>query len=61
MIELNETLRRVVSVEGHEIRLTNVKSLDNTGTFDRLDCDQGYVLINRQNVLAYIVKGEKTL
>lgn len=57
-MELNEQLRRVVSVNGHELRLTNVTSLNNTGSFDRLTCDQGYVLVNRDNVLAYIVRGE---
>lgn len=55
-MELNEQLRRIVSTDGHEIRLTNVSDLNNTGSFDRLTCDQGLVLVNRQNVLAYIIK-----
>ncbi len=59
MIELNEQVRRVVSSDGHEVRLTGVKSVDNTGSFDRFECEQGYVLVNRQNVLAYIIKGNK--
>lgn len=57
-IEVKETLRRVVSKDGHEQRFTNVKSLDNTGSWTRIECDQGYVIINNDNVLAFIVKGE---
>lgn len=57
-IEVNEQLRRVVSVSGHEQRLTGVKSLDNTGSWTRIESDQGYVIINNANVLMFIVKGE---
>ena len=58
-IAVNEKLRRVVSKDGHELRLTNVKSINNTGSWTRLECDQGYVLINTDNVLAFIIKGER--
>ncbi|QIG73062.1 hypothetical protein EVB99_071 [Rhizobium phage RHph_N3_19] len=57
-IEVNEKVRRVVSVSGHEQRLSNVKSVDNTGSWTRLECDQGYAIINNDNVLMFIVKGE---
>jgi hypothetical protein len=57
-IEVNELLRRVVSKDGHEQRLTNVKSVDTTGSWTRLECDQGYAIINNDNVLMFIVKGE---
>ena len=60
-MNVNETLRRVVSKDGHELRLTNVKTLDTSGSWVRLDCDQGYVIINPANVLAFIVKGEKVI
>lgn len=59
MIEVNETLRRVVSKDGHEVRLNNVKSVDTSGSWTRLESDEGYVIINPNNVLMYIVKGEK--
>ena len=58
---LNEQVRRVVSRDGHEQRLTGVKSIDTTGSWTRLESDQGYVIINNDNVLMYIVKGEVTL
>lgn len=57
-IEVNETVRRVVSTDGHEQRLTGVTSIDNTGSWTRIECDQGYAIINNANVLMFIVKGE---
>ncbi len=57
-IELKESIRRVVSRDGHEQRLTNITSLDNTGSWTRIECDQGYAIINNDNVLMFIVKGE---
>lgn len=61
MIKVNETMRRVISKDGHEIRLNNVKTLDTSGSWVRLDSDEGYVIINPANVLAFIVKGEKVI
>lgn len=55
---LKEKLRRVVSKDGHEQRLTGVTSIDTTGSWTRLQTDQGYVIINNDNVLMFIVKGE---
>ena len=57
-IEVKETVRRVVSVHGHEQRLNNVKSVDVSGSWVRLESDEGYVLVNPDNVLMFIVKGE---
>lgn len=57
-IEVKETVRRVVSKDGHEQRLTGVTSLDNTGSWTRLECDQGYAVVNNDNVLMFIIKGE---
>lgn len=56
--EVNESIRRVVSKDGHEQRLTGVKSIDTTGSWTRVECDQGYVIINNDNVLMFIVKGD---
>lgn len=56
--EVKETLRRVVSKDGFELKLNNVRSLDISGSWTRLESDEGYVIINPVNVLAYIVKGE---
>lgn len=57
-IEVKETIRRVISKDGHEQRLTNVTSLDNTGSWTRVECDQGYAVVNNDNVLMFIIKGE---
>jgi hypothetical protein len=59
VLESPETLRRVVSKDGHEQRLTGVKTIDVTGSWTRVDCDQGYAIINNDNVLMFIVKAEK--
>lgn len=58
-MKVNETLRRVVSKDGHEIRLTNVTNVNTTGSWIRIDSDEGYVIINPVNVLAFIIKGDK--
>jgi len=60
-MQVNEKLRRVVSKDGHEIRLNNVTELDISGSWVRLQSDEGYVIINPANVLAFIVKGEKVV
>ena len=60
-IEVKEELRRVVSISGHEQRLSNVTKLNNTGSWTRLECDQGYAIINNDNVLMFIVKGERKI
>lgn len=57
--EVNEVLRRVISTHGHEIRLNNVKTVDVSGSWVRLESEEGYVIVNPANVLAFIVKGEK--
>lgn len=60
-IVVNEQLRRVVSKDGHEVRLNNVKSVNTSGSWIRLEADEGYVIINPSNVLMFIVKSEKKL
>lgn len=56
--KVKEEVRRIVSKDGHEIRLHNVSSVDTSGSWLRLHSDEGYVIVNPSNVLAYIVKGE---
>lgn len=56
--EVNEEVRRIVSKDGHELRLHNVKSVDTGGSWTRFEAAEGYVIVNPLNVLAYIVKGE---
>lgn len=58
-MQVNETLRRIVSKDGHEIRLTNVTDLNTSGSWVRLQADEGYVIVNPANVLAFIVKTDK--
>lgn len=60
-ITVNEAVRRIVSKDGHELRLHNVTLLNISGSWVRLQSDEGYVLVNPQNVLAFIVKGERVL
>lgn len=60
-IVVNEAVRRVVSRDGHELRLHNVTMLNLSGSWVRLQADEGYVLVNPNNVLAFIVKGERVL
>lgn len=57
--KVNEELRRVISTHGHEIRLNGVKTVDTSGSWVRLQSDEGYVIVNPANVLAFIVKGPK--
>lgn len=58
-IKVAESLRRIVSVNGHEQRVTGVKSINNTGSWTRLDTDQGYVVVNNDNVLCFIIRDGK--
>lgn len=60
-IAVNEAVRRIVSKDGHELRLHNVSKLNISGSWVRLVSDEGYVLVNPDNVLAFIVKGERVL
>lgn len=57
-MQVKETLRRVVSTQGHELRLNNVTDVNTSGSWVRLQADEGYVIVNPANVLAFIVKGE---
>lgn len=58
-MQVNEIVRRVVSKDGHELKLHNVTDVDTSGSWLRIQSDEGYVIINPANVLAFIVKGEK--
>lgn len=60
-IKVKEAVRRIVSRDGHELRLHNVTMLNLSGSWVRLQSDEGYVLVNPNNVLAFIVKGERVL
>lgn len=55
-LQVNETIRRVISTDGHQQILSGVRTVDNTGHWTRLETDQGYVIINPNNVLMYIIK-----
>lgn len=56
-MKVKESLRRIISAQGHEVRLNNVKDVNTSGSWTRLQSDEGYVIVNPANVLAYIVKG----
>lgn len=57
-IPVKETHRRIVSVNGHTQMLNNVTEFNNTGSWLRLKSDEGYVIVNPENVFLMIVKGE---
>jgi hypothetical protein len=56
--EVKEEVRRIISKDGHELRLHNVTSVNTSGSWTRFEAEEGYVIVNPANVLAYIVKGE---
>ena len=59
-VTVNEETRQVVSVTGASLSLHNVTSFDSSrGSNLRLQCDEGYVIVNKDNVLAMIIEGEK--
>jgi len=58
-IKVKESVRRIISTSGDEAKLHNVKSVDISGSWIRLQADEGYALVNPNNVLLMIVKGEK--
>ena len=60
-IPITESVRRIVSKDGHELRLHNVTMINNSGSWVRFQSDEGYVLVNPNNVLAFIIKGERKL
>lgn len=57
-LEVKEEARRIVSVHGAEKILHNVTGFDNSGSWLRIYSDEGYVLVNPNNTLMMIVKGE---
>lgn len=58
-IKVQEKLRRIVSSQGHEVRLHNVKTVDNSGSWLRFESDEGYILVNPQNIMAMVIRGDK--
>lgn len=58
-IPVNESLRRIISINGAEQKVTGVKSVNNTGSWDRFDTDQGYAVVNKANVLMYVIRDGK--
>lgn len=58
-IPVSESLRRIISINGAEQKLTGVSSVNNTGSWDRFDTDQGYAVVNKENVLMYIIRDGK--
>lgn len=57
-IEVNETRRTIHFENGERLDLHNVTAFDSSGTWLRLWCDEGFVLLNTDKVLCHIVKGE---
>lgn len=60
-IKVNEKKRIVVSDTGYRLSLHDVTEVDLTGNWTRLQCRQGYVLINPDKVLAHIITGNRVI
>jgi len=54
-VKVNEKRRRVQFIDGTIVYFSNVTEFDASGSFLRMICDQGYVLINTSNVLFYTI------
>ena len=57
-IAVSEGKRTVISVTGEKVILHDVTAFDASGTWLRLWAEEGYVLVNPDNVLAMICEGE---
>ena len=58
--EVKEKTRQLVSVSGASVSLHNVTSFDSSrGKWLRLMCDEGYVIVNQDNILAMIIDGAR--
>lgn len=52
---VHETKRDVRFDNGETITYTNVTHVDNSGTWLRIWCDQGYVLLNSKRILSHTI------
>lgn len=60
-IQVSEKRRQVVSVTGHRETYHDVSVLDLSGRWIRFQSKQGWVVVNPENVLCFIVEdGEGT-
>lgn len=55
-IEVNEVRRTVHFNNGERLDLHNVVWFDVSGTWLRLQCDEGFVLLNTDLILYHIIK-----
>lgn len=58
-IQVNETKRTVYFKDGERATFNNVTWFNADGTFLRLGSDEGYVLINTDNINYIVVDGER--
>ena len=58
-IKVEEKRRVVVFRDNTRAIFHNVKWFNSDGSFLRIGCDEGYVLMNTANVLYMIVDGER--
>ena len=57
--DVQEKTRRIISVTGHKQTFHNVTKVDTGGNWNRFECDEGYVLVNTDNVLCIVIEGPK--
>ena len=59
-VAVSERTRQIVSTQGASLSLHNVTPFDSSrGNNLRIQCDEGYVIVNQDNVLAMIIEGER--
>jgi hypothetical protein len=58
-VKIKEKKRTIVGTTGYKLIVHDVKSFDNSGRWLRLEAEEGYVLINPDNVLGIICEGER--
>lgn len=58
-IKVKETKRSIFFSDGSRAVFNNVTWFNSDGSYLRLGCDEGYVLINSKNVNYIVVDGER--
>lgn len=58
-IQVKETKRTIFFKGGDRAVFNNVKWFNSDGSFLRIGCDEGYVLINTKNINYIVVDGER--
>lgn len=58
-IAVKEKKRKIYFSNGNQASLNNVTMFNGTGTFLRLQSDEGYILANTKNIDYMVIDGER--